>query len=97
MFNFIFNILSPKIKGIKQIKINDRIIEINGIRLLNIHDLNPDRRNLKCYSKKFEDIINNIDKKKFDDFGYLEIIAFKLNKHFSELDDLVIVKNLGYF
>jgi hypothetical protein len=68
----------------------DRIIIINGFHLSYNEDYEIDRRNVECYSQKLEKYIKeyNLSKTNFD-------IDEILDKDL--LDDIVLVKVLGYF
>jgi hypothetical protein len=72
----------------------DRVIQINGVNLFVLQNINPNRRNVICNSIKFENYIkeNNLSMKNPEHI----ILATKLivNNYF---DDLELVKIVGYY
>ena len=75
---------------------NDRIIEINGIRLI-VHDnIRTNRRNVICTSKKLERYLqqHNVNKEDFNDICRIGRIISDNNNMF---DYIQIVKVDGYY
>ena len=72
----------------------DRIVVVNDIVLLTCNDdeYKKNRRNLKCTSLKFENIVRNTQHD--IECGNMEYLFFK---HRNELDDLKIVEIIGYY
>ena len=72
----------------------DRVIQINGVNLFVLQNINPNRRNVICNSIKFENYIkkNNLSMENPEHI----ILATKLieNNYF---DDLELVKIVGYY
>jgi hypothetical protein len=78
----------------------DRISTINGFHLCGIQNYDINRRNVECYSQKLEKYIKeyNLSKTNFD-LDYLASIDKILHEILDKelLDDIVLVKVLGYF
>jgi hypothetical protein len=72
----------------------DRIVVVNDIVLLTCDDdeYKKNRRNLKCTSLKFKNIVKNAQHDV--ECGNMEHLFFK---HKNELDDLKIVEIIGYY
>ena len=72
----------------------DRIVEINGFSLF-VHDNHRiGRRNVKCYSKKLNDFIenNNLTQNNFEN---KMLISELLNNN--RFDDIVVIDVKGYY
>ena len=71
---------------------NDRIVEINGMRLIVHQNYCTSRRNIACRSKKFEKIVSNYTNS-FDATDTFNKYYYELK----ELDDIEIIKVDGFY
>lgn len=74
--------------------LNDRIVEINGYRLMVHQNIDYNRRNVICYSRKMDEYIlrHNLTEETIKN-------KIKINEFFNEnqFDDIVIMKVDGYY
>lgn len=76
---------------------NDRIIEINSIKLIVQQNYISNRRNIICKSKKFEEYIKNEINSNINSFELSIQVGNLLNKYRENLNDIEIIKIDGFY